>query len=166
MAAVFSNFDPNPDTSYTNRMNLRINHRLLIFCLVCMLGFSGFSNAQTIGKKSPRVELHNYNPIKEDGELIFQIDVRMADCVSHLEFSSENAKKPIQISVTENDYILSEDGDEQIYLKVALGNLKEIMKKKKELPIDLSIFSKSGKLIYSKQLNLQKETLVASLARN
>lgn len=122
--------------------------------------------AQSIGRKIARMELLSYNPLKDDGELMLEMDVRIADCVSHLEITSENSKKPLVVTVNEENYYLSEDGKEQIFLKVSLGNMKEILKKKKELPAGLTVYSKSGKAIYSKQHNLVKEELIASLARN
>jgi uncharacterized protein YccT (UPF0319 family) len=122
--------------------------------------------AQTIGRKKPKMELLSYNPLKDDGELALEIDVRMADCISHLELLSENSRKPIKVDIGESNYYLSEDGEEQIYMRVSLGSMKEILKKKKELPSDLTIYSKSGKPIYSKQLNLVKDELISSLSRN
>jgi hypothetical protein len=44
--------------------------------------------------------------------------------------------------------------------------MKEILRKKKEVPAGLTIYSKSGKPIYSRQLTLIKEELIASLSRN
>jgi len=112
------------------------------------------------------MELASYNPLKDDGEIILEMDVRMADCVSHLEISSENSKKPLVVEVREENYYLSEDGQEQIFMKVSLGSMKQILKKKKELPAGLTVYSKSGKTIFSKQVKLVKEDLIASLNRN
>jgi len=123
-------------------------------------------SAQSIGRKIARMELLSYNPLKDDGELMLEMDVRMADCVSHLEITSANSKKPLVVNVTEEDYYLSEDGKEQIFLKVSLGNMKEILKKNKEIPAGLTVFSKSGKPIYSKQHHLVKDELIASVSRN
>jgi hypothetical protein len=135
-----------------------------LLLLVCLI--STEIQAQTIGRKKARMELLSYNPLKDDGEMVLEMDVRMADCVSHLELSSANSKRPLVVAVSEEDYYLSEDGEEQIYLKVSLGNMKEILRKKKEVPAGLTIYSKSGKPIYSRQLTLIKEELIASLSRN
>jgi hypothetical protein len=70
------------------------------------------------------------------------------------------------VVVSENDYYLSEDGEEQIYLKISLGTFKEIMKKKKELATELVIFSKSGKPIFTRKITLNRDELVASAPRN
>ena len=137
-----------------------------LLSILLLLGFSENAIAQTVGRKKPKMELLGYNPLKDDGELTFEIDVRMADCISHLELLSENSRKPLKVEVAESDYYLSEDGQEQIYMKVTLGSMKEILKKKKELPSDLTIFSKSGKPIYSRQLHLIKDELIASSSRN
>lgn len=135
---------------------------LLLFAFICPL----LSEAQTIGRKKARMELLSYNPLKDDGEVVLEMDVRIADCVSYVELSSENSRKPLIVSVTEEDYYLSEDGEEQIYMKVSIGNMKEILRKKKEVPAGLTIYSKSGKPIYSRRLTLVKEELIASLSRN
>lgn len=138
----------------------------MIVTTLILAGLTTSVQAQTIGRKKPKMELLSYNPLKDDGELALEIDVKMADCISHLELLSENTKKPIKVEVAEDDYYLSEDGEEQIYMRVSLGSMKEILKKKKELPSDLVIYSKSGKQIYSRQVNLVKEELIASLSRN
>lgn len=138
----------------------------MIVTTLILAGLTTSVQAQTIGRKKPKMELLSYNPLKDDGELALEIDVKMADCISHLELLSENNKKPIKVEVAEDDYYLSEDGEEQIYMRVSLGSMKEILKKKKELPSDLVIYSKSGKQIYSRQVNLVKEELIASLSRN
>jgi hypothetical protein len=134
--------------------------------LFLLLAAMDWANAQTLGRKKPKLELVGYSPLKDDGDLVFQIDVRLADCISLIELSSENSRKPLKVVVSENDYYLSEDGEEQIFMKISLGTLKEIMKKKKELPTELVIYSKSGKPIYTRQFNLNRDELVASSPRN
>jgi len=134
--------------------------------LFLLLSATDWANAQTVGRKKPKLELVGYSVLKDDGDLVFQIDVRLADCISLIELSSENSKKPVKVVVSENDYYLSEDGDEQIYLKISLGTLREIMKKKKELPTEMVIYSKSGKPIFTRQINLNRDELVASAPRN
>lgn len=140
----------------------------LLVGLILAGGFSicTESYAQTIGRKKARMELSNYNPLKDDGEIVLEIDVRMADCVSYLEITSENSKKPMAVEVSEENYYISEDGEEQIYLKVVLCSMKEILKKRKEISVNLTIYSKSGKPIYTKQHNIKKEELIASSTRN
>jgi hypothetical protein len=147
-------------------MNWR-NRKVVLLTLFSALLFPlSELSAQSIGRKIARMELLSYNPLKDDGELMLEMDVRMADCVSHLEITSANSKKPLVVNVTEEDYYLSEDGKEQIFLKVSLGNMKEILKKNKEIPAGLTVFSKSGKPIYSKQHHLVKDELIASVSRN
>jgi hypothetical protein len=145
---------------------MRQVHAIMVLSVLVLSTLSASLHAQTIGRKKPKMELLSYNPLKDDGELALEIDVKMADCISHLELLSENTKKPLKVEVAEDDYYLSEDGEEQIYMRVSLGSMKEILKKKKELPSDLVIYSKSGKQIYSRQLNLVKEDLIASISRN
>lgn len=139
---------------------------IIILTGAILFSLSEAAVAQTIGRKKPKMELLSYNPLKDDGELALEIDVRMADCISHLELQGEGLKKPLKVEVAEDDYYLSEDGEEQIYMRVSLGSMKEILKKKKEMPSDLIIYSKSGKAIYNRQVHLVKEELIASLSRN
>ena len=134
--------------------------------LFLLLSATDWANAQTVGRKKPKLELIGYSALKDDGDLVFQIDVRLADCISLIELSSENSRKPLKVVVSENDYYLSEDGEEQIYLKISLGTFREIMKKKKELATELVIFSKSGKPIFTRKITLNRDELVASAPRN
>ena len=134
--------------------------------LIVFFGFAEPAIGQTVGRKKASMELLSYNPIKDDGELMLEMDVRMADCISHLEIACETIKKPLVVEVTEENYYLSEDGEEQIFMKVSIGNMKDILKKNKEVSTTLTVYSKSGKPIFTRQILLVKDSLIASIARN
>lgn len=119
--------------------------------------------AQTVGKKAPKLSLTAYNAGKEDGTIQFEVDVRMADCISYIEIKPTGSKKPIQVYVAEKDYYLSEENGRDILLRIPLGSLKDILKKKEAVDTELTIFSKSGKPIYSNAMSLNKSELLAAV---
>ena len=116
--------------------------------------------AQTVGKKPPKVVLKDYNYKQDDGNLEFEVDVRMADCISYIEIKNPDARKAVQVQVTENDYYLSEENGQDIILRLSLGTLKEILKKREMMAADLIIYSKSGKPIYTNEVALSKYDLI------
>jgi hypothetical protein len=146
-------------------MNRAVKKFLPLLILGVFILGQEFGLAQTIGRKKATMELHSYNPIKDDGEIVLEMDVRMADCVSHIEISNEHSKKPLVVEVSEENYYLSEDGEEQIYMKVIVCTMKDILKKKKEVPAGLTVYSKSGKPIFTRQITIVREELIASLDR-
>lgn len=117
--------------------------------------------AQTVGKKA-KLSLATFNSAQQDGMLQFEVDVRMADCISYVELKPEGSKKSIHVPVSEKDYFLSEENGRDILLRVTLGSLKEVMKKKENLDTELVIFSKSGKPIYTSEISLIKSDLIST----
>lgn len=125
-----------------------------------MLAGIGAAFGQTVGKKPPKISLQNYNPGNDDGTLSFEVDVRMADCISFIEVKNPNIKKPIQVPVAEKDYYLSEENGEDILLRIPIGSLKELLKKKDKAETELVIYSKSGKPIYTNEISINKYDLI------
>ena len=121
---------------------------------------TGEVKSQTVGKKPPKLTLTEYNPNKDDGMLQFEVDVRMADCISYLEFKNDANKKAVQVPVSEKDYVLSEENGEDILLRIPVGTLKEFLKKKEKLPTELIIYSKTGKPIYTNEVSVNKFDLI------
>lgn len=117
-------------------------------------------SAQTVGRKPPKVVLKEYDQKKDDGKLEFEVDVRMADCISYIEIKNPDSKKPVKVEVTENDYYLDEENGSDIILRLSLGTLKEILRKRESLAADLTIYSKNGKPIYTNELSLNKADLI------
>ena len=122
--------------------------------------FSGF--AQTVGRKPPKLSLTEYSRDKDDGTLNFEVDVRMADCISYIELKNEAIRKPVQVQVNEKDYYISEENGQDILLRLPVGSLKEFLKKKEILPTELTIYSKTGKPIYTNELSINKADLINS----
>jgi len=118
--------------------------------------------AQTVGRKPPKVVLKDYNYKADDGNIEFEVDVRLADCISYVELKNPDSKKPVKVEVTENNYFLSEENGQDILLRLSLGTLKEILKKREVMAADLIIYSKSGKPIYINELSLNKADLISA----
>lgn len=117
--------------------------------------------AQTVGKKA-KLSLATYNSAQQDGMLQFEVDVRMAYCISYIELKPQGGKKSIQVPVSEKDYFISEENGRDILLRISLGSLKQVMKKKENLETELIIFSKSGKPIYTSEISLVKADLISA----
>lgn len=134
-----------------------------LFTIGALLLFSLGAMAQTVGKKAPKLSLTAYNREKEDGLLQFEVDVRMADCISFVELRPEGSKKPIQVFVSEKDYYLSEENGRDILLRIPLCSLKDVLRKKESVSTALTIFSKSGKPIYTNELSVTKTELLGAV---
>ena len=121
--------------------------------------------------------------------LSFEIDVRMADSFSHFEINDFDRirikknvwdkiydwwwfkvrknldfqkSKTFRKDIFETDYYLRDDQDsEQIYLKIDLITLKSIFGRKYlKKNLELNLYSKSGRKIYSKKITLDKYKLI------
>lgn len=134
-----------------------------LFTIGALLLYSFGAMAQTVGKKAPKLSITEYNREKEDGMLQFEVDVRMADCISYVEIRPQGSKKPIQVYVSEKDYYLSEENGRDILLRIPLCSLKDILRKKETVSTALTIFSKSGKPIYTNELSVNKNDLLAAV---
>jgi hypothetical protein len=133
-----------------------------VFSFLLTIGFALSLKAQTVGRKPPKVVLKEYSQKLDDGTLEFEVDVRMADCISYIEIKNPDSRKPVHVNVSENDYYLSEENGEDILLRLPLGSLKEILKKRESMAAGLTIYSKSGKPIYSNELSLNKADLISA----
>lgn len=142
--------------------------------------------SQKVNQKSAIIRLEQLNNLKGDGLLTFEIEVRMADCFSHVELidvKKLNKKKNIwdklhdwwwfkvrkiydfEVSktftreLTEDNYSLknTEFLDEVIVMKCDLIQLKSVFPRKLlKRKLELNLYSKSGKKIYSKTFTLRK----------
>jgi hypothetical protein len=131
---------------------------IFLWIALSVLGYN--ANAQTVGRKAPKISLQDYNAAKDDGNLQFEVDVRMADCISYIELKNEVTRKPVKIDVTENDYFLSDENGRDILLRLQMGRMKKYLKKQANQTTALTIFSKTGKPIYSNELTINKSDLI------
>jgi len=133
---------------------------LMLTAIVC-IGLQFASFGQTVGRKPPKISLSDYDKEKNDGTLNFEVDVRMADCISYIEFKNDANKKPLQVQVAEKDYYLSEENGRDILLRLQVGSLKDLLKKKDNLATELIIYSKTGKPIYTNELSINRSELIS-----
>lgn len=145
---------------------------------------------QRVNQKSAKILLQDYSFVQNDGLLFFEIEVRMADCLQELELldvSSVRNKKNIWDKVhdwwwfkirkvydfgiskryskelSEDNYTLRETDilEEVIVMKCELIRLKSIFIRKMTIrKLKINIYSKSGKIIYSKLFILDKNKLI------
>ena len=156
---------------------------------IFLILFTHTLQAQKLFNKSAKISLSNYNTLSVDGTLCFEIDVRISDCLSHIELKDSDefkSKKNIwdkiydwwwfkikrrydfQISkqfilnLAEDNYHLRDNtSDVQIYMKCELMSLKSLFGRKDiNKKVEINIYSKSGKKIYTKVVKLNKYKII------
>jgi len=157
--------------------------------LVFILFITSAGLSQKVGSNPPKIYIENYSPITNDGTLFFDIDVRIADCLSYIEVNDMvklKKKKTIwdkihdwwwfkvlkkydfEISKTfirklkVDDYYIAEidDGQEHIYVKCELMNMKSLFGRKTKKEVQINLVSLSMKTVYSKEFTLYKSKLI------
>jgi hypothetical protein len=135
----------------------------VIWLSLLFVAANGFySLGQTVGRKPPRILLKDYSSKEEDGNIEFEVDVRMVDCISYIEIKNPEARKPIQVPVSESDYFVDEKTGEDIYLRLSIGSLKKMLRKEDAVNASLVIYSKSGKPVYTNRLSINRAELLRS----
>jgi hypothetical protein len=125
-------------------------------CL-CTEGFG-----QKIGKKKPpQVSLTKYNSLFSDGDVVVDLYVRMADCISHVELVDHDYEDTKKLKVKLEDYYVKNEKTNAIYVKIKLGRLKEILRKRQEAYPELVVYSKTGKTVYQAPLAINRIELVS-----
>jgi hypothetical protein len=149
--------------------------------------------AQRVYPKTAIIRLENFSTINSDGLLTFEIDVRMADCLSHIEmndFDKIKKKKNVgdklhdwwwfkvrkiydfEVSKTfigelnEENYYLKvlDDEEEHISMKCDLIQLKSVFSRKTiKRKLQINLYSKSGKMVYSKIFILDKNKILQKM---
>ena len=150
-------------------------------------------NAQRVYPKTAIIRLEKFSPLNNDGILTFEIGVRMADCLSNIEMNDMKKKEKkknvwdklhdwwwfrirkiydFEVSKTytkeihENEYFLRDTDDlsEQIYMKCELIQLKSVFSRKTiNRKLEINLYSKSGKKVYSKIFILNKNKLLENM---
>jgi hypothetical protein len=157
-----------------------------LYILILSIFFNNISFAQRVSPKSAIVRLEEFNSIREDGLLTFEIEVKMADCMSHIElldvskfYKKKNiwdkihdwwwfkvrkiydfeVSKTFTRELSEDNYSLK-DTDylaEVIVMKCELIRLKSIFPRKlTKRKLEINLYSKSGKKVYSKVFTFKK----------
>ena len=160
---------------------------------LCMVLITSFGFGQRVGSRVPVFSVEKFNSISDDGLLTFEIDCRMADCISTVQIVDiEKIKKKRSIwdrihdwwwfkvvrrfdfqtakvfsrEITADDYYLkdTDDGQEHIYMKCELITLKSLFGRKSiKKRIRINVFSLSGKKIFTRDFTLDKFKLVESI---
>ena len=156
------------------------------FLIFCEVGY-----CQRVYPKTAIIRLENFSTINNDGLLTFEIDVRMADCLSEIEMNDMDKKKKeksvwnrihdwwwfkvrmihdFESSKTytkqlkEDNYYLIDDEKEHISMKCDLIQLKSVFPGKAiKKKIEINLYSKSGKIVYSKIFILDKNKLLEKM---
>lgn len=152
-----------------------------------------FLFGQRVYPKTAIIRLENFSTINSDGLITFEIDVRMADCLSHIEMNDfDRIKKEknfgdklhdwwwfkvrkiydFEVSKTfigelnEQNYYLKvlDVEEEHISMKCDLIQLKSVFSRKTiKKKIEINLYSKSGKKVYSKVFILDKNKLLEKM---
>lgn len=157
--------------------------------LIFFYSLTFISNGQRVGNKPPIFTLENYSSISNDGTIFFDIDVKMSDCLSHIEikdidklkkkrtfwdwlhdfwwfkilrvFDFERSKVFTRNIDIDNYYLKEEnDGLEHIHMKVELLSLKSVFGRDQKKKILVNLYSLSTKIVYSKEFFLDRNKLI------
>ena len=164
--------------------------RYLIIIFIFQINFLF---GQRVYPKTAIIRLEKFSSLNNDGLLTFEIGVRMADCLSNIEMNDMKKKEKkknvwdklhdwwwfrirkiydFEVSKTytkeihENEYFLRDTDDlsEQIYMKCELIQLKSVFSRKTiNRKLEINLYSKSGKKVYSKIFILNKNKLLEKM---
>ena len=158
------------------------------FLIFCEVGY-----CQRVYPKTAIIRLEKFSSLSNDGILTFEIEVRIADCLSHLEINDMNKRgekrtiwnrihdwwwfkvrkiydfevsKTFTKEIEDDEYFLRDTDDlsEQIYMKCNLIPLKSVFSNKSiNRKLEINIYSMSGKKVYSKIFILNKNKLLEEM---
>ena len=157
--------------------------------ILIFLFLSNLIYGQRVFPKTAKISLTEFNSVAEDGMITFEISVRMSDCLSHIEMNDLDRmkikknlwdkihdwwwfkirkkfdfeiSKTFKLNLHESNYFLSEEGSsEDIFMKCDLITLKSVYGRKSvKKKLQINLYSKSGKLVYSKDFILDKYKLI------
>lgn len=136
--------------------------RIAFFAALACVCLCTETFGQKIGKKKPpKVTLTKYNSMVGDGDVVVDLYVRMADCISHAELVDSDYEDTRKLKVDLEDYYVKSENSSAIYVKIKLGRLKEILRKRQEAYPELVVYSKTGKPVYQAPLAINRIELVS-----
>ncbi len=138
--------------------------------------------------KNYSIYIEDYNTLRDEGVLVFEVDVKIADCIHRVvltDITNYKEKKNIfdkiydwwyfkvrkkfnfEISKTisiypniDNYYLKdSDDGSEIIMLKTKILSTRSLFKKQKLKTIKIQIYNLSEREVFTKVFNLDKNKL-------
>jgi len=163
-----------------------MKYKLLFFLI--LINFN-LVLGQRVGMKPPKFYVEDYSSLSNDGTIFFEIDVRMSDCLSHIEikditkvktkrtfwdwlhdfwwfkilriFDFEISKIFTKELEVENYYLKDTgDGLEHIYMKSELLSIQSMFGRTYKKKILVNLYSHSGKIVYTKDFVLDKNKLI------
>ena len=92
-----------------------------------LLLLAGTINAQLLGRKKPKFYLSNYDAKKKDGNILFEIDVRMIDVIESITISNRKrfGRKSSTVRIGEDHYRYT--GQAGFIVRAELGQLRKIV---------------------------------------
>ena len=167
---------------------MKFTYFFCLFLIFCEIGYS-----QRVYPKTAIIRLEKFSSLNNDGILTFEIGVRMADCLSNIELNDMKKKEKkkniwdklhdwwwfkirkiydFEVSKTftkeiyDHEYFLKDTDDlsEQIYMKCELIQLKSVFSRESvNRKLEINLYSKSGKKVYSKIFILNKNKLLENM---
>lgn len=161
--------------------------RIIYLLIILLISFNSF--AQKVNPKSATITFQPTNSLTIDGLLFFEIDVRMSDCLSNIEiididkmkikknlwdkiydwwwfkvrrrFDFQFSKRYSRDLHEENYFLREDESSEQIYMKCELISLQSVFGRKNlNKNLEINLYSKSGRKVYTKKFKLNKIKLV------
>ena len=118
------------------------------------------SYSQTVGRNVCKIFLESYDSKEDDGELAFEIDCRMVDCLLELEISNDERrkKKVFQYWIYERNYYLNEDSI--IIMKMDLGSMKSLMDDHQSILMTVTVYSMSSYPVFRRLMPFDRSLLI------
>jgi hypothetical protein len=124
------------------------------------------SYSQTVGRNVCKIFLESYDSKEDDGELVFEIDCRMVDCLLEMEISNDERrkKKVFQYWIYERNYYLNEDS--LIIMRMNLGNMKSLMDDHQSILMTVTIYSMSSYPVFRRLMPFDRPLLIRTYQVN
>jgi len=113
-----------------------------------------------------KIFLESYDSKEDDGELVFEIDCRMVDCLLEMEISNDERrkKKVFQYWIYERNYYLNEDS--LIIMRMNLGNMKSLMDDHQSILMTVTIYSMSSYPVFRRLMPFDRPLLIRTYQVN
>jgi hypothetical protein len=132
--------------------------KTLLLILALFVSINSYS--QTVGRNVSRIFLESYDQKEDDGELVFETDCRMVDCLLELEISNDERrkKKIFQYWISTRNYYLNEDS--VIIMKMNLGEMKSLMENHQSILMTVTIYSMTSDPVFRRLMSFDKNNLI------
>jgi hypothetical protein len=133
-----------------------------ILLLILALFVSVNCNSQTIGRHIAKIHMESYDYKTDDGNIILEMDVRLADCMIDVRIENDERRrnKVLIFPVKSSDYYLDEFN--QIIMRVDLGSLRKISNDIDQYTAYLIVYSMTGYPVFRRLITFDKKYLIAN----